>query len=149
MINIREVNLANDAAKIYTLNQIISPDETVETLISDLNNLRYGAAYVAENGDNIVGFISVAYPFWNQIGLIFHLSVSQEHRNNGIGTALTRHVVEVLRKENARFLSVRTAAWNNGALAFYNKLGFKPHAVFPDYFGDGNDMVWLHIDLRI
>lgn len=148
IILIREIDLDRDIAVLHELNQVISPNETVEDLRTDLVNLRQGQTFVAEDNGNALGFVSVAYPYWDKVALTFHFAVFPEHRNNGVGTALLTHVIDTVRSKNMRFLSIRTALWNNRALAFYGRLGLKPQSVFADYFGDGNDMVWLHIDLR-
>lgn len=147
-MRIRRAILDLDLEALHKLNQLISPDESIESLRNDLKNLRQGDVFVAEEDCCVLGFISVAYPFWNQVALTFHLVVLAEHRNCGIGTALIKHVIDTTKSSGIRFLTLRTAAWNKQALTFYQRIGFVSKAVFSEYFGEGNDMVWLQIDLR-
>jgi ribosomal protein S18 acetylase RimI-like enzyme len=81
--------------------------------------------------------------------MIDHLAVIEAHRRTGIGKKLIAFILGKAKELKARFVSVQTATWNTDSIAFYESLGFKKRAVFPEYLGEKNDMIWLDIDLRI
>jgi len=51
-------------------------------------------------------------------------------------------------KLSMRYVCVQTGLWNLGAINFYKRVGFSLRGVFPEYVGEGNDMIWLDIDIR-
>ena len=95
----------------------------------------------------IIGFISLSFPYWDRIALTHHLVISPEYRGLGFGTKLITTAIEFCKKSGMKKLTLRSALWNSRATDLYKKCGFIPRTVFADYFGDGNDMVWMDIDL--
>lgn len=81
------------------------------------------------------------------IAMKHHLVVSPEFRGCGFGTELIDTAIKFSQKSGMKKLTLRTALWNSRAIDLYKKCGFIPRAVFSDYFGDGNDMVWMDINL--
>jgi len=144
---VRKALLPNDFEAMLSLNGILSPDEDRAYFRNNVDKFK-GSFLVAEEREKIVGFASLSYPFWNQIGLILHLAVTEGERSKGMGSALINAVIDESKQAKLRFLTVRTASWNTRALIFYERCGFTRKAVFDDYFGDKNAMVWLQLDLR-
>lgn len=144
---IRSARLSEDLDQLFALNSILSPDEDRSYFLNEIETLK-GLVLVAEEQGRIFGFISLSYPFWNQIGLILHLVVSEDLRSKGIGRSLINAVLDEAKQRKLRFVTVRTASWNERAIRFYERCGFSQKARFEDYFGDGNTMIWLQRDIR-
>lgn len=53
------------------------------------------------------------------------ISVKPEYRQSGCGRALMEAVFELARKEGMSRVALDTMAFNTGAIAFYERLGFK------------------------
>lgn len=53
------------------------------------------------------------------------ISVRPEYRQNGCGRALMEAVFDLARKEGMSRVALDTMAFNTGAIAFYERLGFK------------------------
>lgn len=146
-MNLRKAVFPDDFESIIELNKVLSPDESRNCFERETERFK-GSFFVAEEGSRVTGFSSLSFPYWNQIGLIFHLIVVEAERSKGIGGALIDEIIQEAIQERLRFVTVRTPSWNSRALAFYKRKGFVQKAVFEDYYGDGNSMVWLHKDLR-
>jgi ribosomal protein S18 acetylase RimI-like enzyme len=146
-MNIRPAQFPEDFEDILKLNTLISPDEGKEYLLHEISKFK-GAFFVAIENGKIIGFTSLGYPYWNQIGLMFHLSVKESYRSQGVGSLLIKTVIDEAKKLKIRFVTVRTATWNTRAIKFYERNGFRQKATFESYFGDGNTMIWLDCDLR-
>ena len=95
-----------------------------------------GFVLVCELEGNVVGFVACEIspmpnlPFVqpmikSRIGTIV---VAQQHQRKGIGTALFRRVCEISQERGAVDIGLEVFAFNARAVAFYQKLGFKPFA---------------------
>ncbi|HED64418.1 MAG TPA: GNAT family N-acetyltransferase [Planctomycetes bacterium] len=92
----------------------------------------------------IVGFCAATHPYWNAIAMVDYLVVEESHRKRGVGRELLQSVEAELVRAGLRGVCVQTALWNEGAIRFYERLDYERLAVLPEYFGSGNDAVWLH-----
>ena len=82
----------------------------------------YSGTWIAEVDGQIVGLAGLLAN--GEEGRIEPVIVSSSCRNNGIGARLVRHLVEVAKKKNIRFLSIQPTARNEEALSLYVRLGF-------------------------
>jgi len=82
----------------------------------------YYGTWVAEADGEVVGLAGMLTN--GEEGRIEPVIVSSSYRNNGIGTRLVRHVSEVAKGKNIRFLSIQPTARNEKALSLYVRLGF-------------------------
>jgi ribosomal protein S18 acetylase RimI-like enzyme len=88
-----------------------------------LNNPRRQGIWVAEVDGLVVGIAGLLiHP--EEGGEVEPVVVSLPYRSRGIGSMLTKHVVEEARKAEVRFLSVRPTARNIRAISLYVRLGF-------------------------
>lgn len=88
-----------------------------------LNNPRRQGTWVAEVEGSVVGIAGLLiHP--EEEGEVEPVVVSLPYRGRGIGSMLTKRVVEEARKAGVRFLIVRPAARNIRALSLYFRLGF-------------------------
>ncbi len=97
---------------------------------------------IASNGD-VVGFCAASHPYWNAVAILDYLVVAKSLRNQGIGTQLVRTTEQSLLTAQLRRVCVQTNSWNQDAVRFYERLGYRTLARLPAYFDDENDLVWL------
>ena len=146
-INIRYFEMEQDFDKVFLLDRYINGERSREEVYQEIRNYS-GDIYIAEINKNIAGFVSLSHSFWNKVAMIDHLAVDENYRKQGIGKLLVHHVLKEAQKWNIRYVCVQTALWNIGAIDFYKRMGFCLRGIFPEYIGDGNDMVWLDKDIR-
>lgn len=87
--------------------------------------------YVAESAGNVVGYISFskgknewAGPYYE----IEHIVVAEKHRRQRLGRQLFNIVLEKAKRDKVN-ITAGTLARNQGALRFYQELGFKPLSI--------------------
>jgi len=74
---------------------------------------------------------------------ILTLAVRDEARGQGLGRALVVELLEQLRSDGARSVSLEVRSSNVAALALYASLGFTRAGVRPAYYRDGEDALVL------
>lgn len=99
--------------------------------------------YVARVGGHPAGFALV-----NRRGVVGSpylatLAVAAEHRGQGIGSRLVRHVEDVSRGE-AVHLFICVSSFNPRAQALYRRLGYVQVGELPDYFIAGASELLMH-----
>jgi ribosomal protein S18 acetylase RimI-like enzyme len=146
-LNIRMADLRTDFQDIAALDTELNGPREPALVREEYENYA-GSLFVGWIGPEIVGLTSLSPPFWDRVHMIDHLAVHAKWRGQGIGKRLTGFVIDEARRRACRILTVQTAQWNADAIRFYQAAGFTERIVFPDYIGDGNDMVWLDLDLR-
>lgn len=90
------------------------------------SNLNSAAGYVWEEGDRVVGNVSL-FPFQSQghrCYLIANVAVHPDHRSRGIGRALTSAGINFARSRNAQAIWLHVRADNGPAVHIYQSLGF-------------------------
>jgi len=146
-LQIRFYKPSSDFGKLLKLNSELNPDENEIIFRNDIENPK-ASVLVAEKENQILGFVSVSFPYWDRVAIIQHLIVIKEHRGQGIGSSLLQEVINSCKAENMKKGTVQTALWHLQAIKLYKSLGFIPTAVFPNYVGEGNDMVWMELNLQ-
>lgn len=77
--------------------------------------------FVAKLSNEIVGYIIAS----SRASEIVSIAVKQKYRRRGIGRALVRAAVDYLMAMNCREIKLHVRESNVGAIAFYEKCGFK------------------------
>jgi ribosomal-protein-alanine N-acetyltransferase len=80
-------------------------------------------------------------------GHIISVAVLQEYRNKGIGTKLIREALEEVRKESGKECYLEVRITNEGAIALYNRLGFKTTSTLHGYYKDGESAYTMAMSL--
>jgi ribosomal protein S18 acetylase RimI-like enzyme len=106
-------------------------DRMVEIL---LQQVVADTAFVARNGDRIVGFVTFgreSETFEQNIvrGQIHNIFVSEDHRGEGIGSDLLSAAEERLAAMGVDAVALQSMATNERARAFYRRHGYTPHRI--------------------
>lgn len=93
--------------------------------LDDLNGERaWSEAWVADDGDRIVGFAAASYLAWNRRVLLWHFYVDPARRGQGLGRRLIDAVDAYGRMAGARRLWLETSNLNVAGVEIYRRLGF-------------------------
>ncbi len=87
------------------------------------------------------------YIVLSQDGHIISMAVHPQHRRRGIGKQLVERALKILRSKNL-WAEVRKS--NQGAQAFYLKMGFQIIGEIPNYYGNEDALIvqWAPSSLR-
>ena len=86
---------------------------------------------VAERGDRLVGYVyaRIEERDWNQLldthGAVHDLWVEQQDRRSGVASALAGAAIKALTAKGAPRIVLHTAAANEAAQRFFERLGFR------------------------
>ena len=94
--------------------------------------------FVLETGGTVVAF-TIGHRPTHRRGSVVTLDVHPEHRRHGVGGMLLSRLIADLTNEGAREISLEVDVTNAGAIAFYERFGFRTVARLPGYYGCGRD----------
>jgi ribosomal protein S18 acetylase RimI-like enzyme len=97
---------------------IVHPRESLLPFVREVL-LREFEVWVAELGEELIGFLAVMAP--DQLG---HLYIAREHTGRGLGSRL----LELAKERLPAGIQLYTFQANTGALRFYERAGFVPVA---------------------
>jgi ribosomal protein S18 acetylase RimI-like enzyme len=80
--------------------------------------------FVAEEEDEILGFLDVRIQPWERLGWVYHLVVDRSHRRQGVGTALLQAGMDWAREQGLRSLMAQMSTKNYPAIRFVQRYGF-------------------------
>jgi [ribosomal protein S18]-alanine N-acetyltransferase len=104
-------------------------------------------AIVAESEGEIVGFC-LGYRAPHDIGRIITLDVRSDCRRSGLGRELLTSTILRLASAGARETVLEVDERNQGAIAFYEELGFRPRGRIPNYYGPGRPALKMAREVR-
>ena len=93
---------------------------------------------VLEDGARVVAF-AIGYRPERRRGSVLTLDVHPEFRTRGVGKRLLSEIVVSLVRDGAREITLEVDVRNRGAIAFYERFGFRTIATLSDYYGPGRD----------
>jgi ribosomal protein S18 acetylase RimI-like enzyme len=124
-ITIRRCGQQDAQAVLELWAQVRSEDASTPDSIDDVERLLAdspAALLVAEHGDEIVGALIAGWDGWR--GNMYRLAVSERHRREGVGIALTRAGEEYLLGCGARRITALVAFEDKVAGAFWESAGY-------------------------
>lgn len=117
-----------------------------------LKRYPHAAVYVAEDGDRIVGRLSVArdnHPASRHVADL-GVMVAAGHRRLGVGRALLEQAVAWAGESGVRKLELHVFPWNEPALRLYESFGFEREGLRRDHYRrDGEYVDAILMALRI
>ena len=79
-------------------------------------------SFVALENENLVGIILGGHD--GRRGYIYHLSVNENYRKNGIGSSLVKNCLEAFKQENISKVALLVFKYNEAGNSFWEKQGF-------------------------
>ena len=136
--------VAADATKIGAAEEIIFPDAWSESDISSVICTVGGIAYVATNGDELLGYIigRLIPPE----GEIYRIAVMPKYRRRGIAYRLLNYAVKTERGHGLECLFLEVRSKNIPARMLYRSYGFKEMGIRRGYYKNPEDdaIIMLH-----
>jgi ribosomal-protein-alanine N-acetyltransferase len=102
---------------------------------------------IAEQHHKIVGFVIDLKPF-EEIAKVLLLSVTEEHRRKGIGSALLKRFLDTMKMQNIKQVELEVRTSNSAAVGFYKKHGFDIVETIPKFYQNGEDAYTMKLVLR-
>ncbi len=93
---------------------------------------------LAEENGTLAGF-AIGYLSDGRIAHVVTLDVRPERRRGGLGKLLLEDLLARLARAGAREGRLEVSTENTGAIAFYEKLGFRARRRLSDYYAPGRD----------
>lgn len=122
-MDILEDNLTENEQKI-----VLSGFDKVDKAIANGSNTIKNFTFVVRNPD-FCGSLKARLS-WGNFHIV-EIFVDEKQRGQGIGTLLLNHAIDVAKKHNSSFISIKTC--NLEAKALYEKLGFILHDSMTGY----------------
>lgn len=101
--------------------------------------------FVAEKNGQILGYI-VGMRGFKKI-VLASIAVRPELRRRGIAAKLTRYLMEKITGK-VKKVELQVRVNNNGAIKFYEGMGFIRGKILPSYYKSGEDAVLYYKDLQ-
>ena len=79
-------------------------------------------SFVALENENLVGIILGGHD--GRRGYIYHLSVNENYRKNGIGSSLVKNCLEAFKQEKISKVALLVFKYNEAGNSFWEKQGF-------------------------
>jgi N-acetylglutamate synthase len=104
----------------------VSPNVTIRTAPSSLNERNPGLSFVAVDGQVVVATILSGHD--GRRGLIHHLAVAPAHRRHGLGRNLVSRSLAALRHDGIEKCHLLVFRENASGRAFWNRIGAEERA---------------------
>lgn len=121
----------DDAAMVAKMNSLFWGTNLNDDDPSIIENILDGTTYIAEFNNEIIGKIRLE----NIEGVvgIYGFGVLPEYRRNGYGAEILNMSLELLKKQNAKVITLQVETKNRNALNLYKSSGFEENYVM-DYY---------------
>ena len=107
---------SNEELKKNLIDMLENKDETI--LVIDYNGIIIGYAAISQYKNNVTNTI------W-----IEQIIIDNKYRNKGYGKELIKEISEFAKKNNCGRIELNCWSFNEDALKFYEKIGFKEQRV--------------------
>ncbi|MGR9044397.1 MAG: ribosomal protein S18-alanine N-acetyltransferase [Gammaproteobacteria bacterium] len=94
---------------------------------------------LAERGDTIVGYALLLYRRGTSLARLYSFAVLPEYRGSGIGAALLKQAEQRVKDYDCVYLRLEVRPDNLGAIALYNRLGYRQFDIKEDYYEDHSE----------
>ena len=124
-----------DIPFVYEIEKLSFPNPWHEsTFKGEIQNRHISFPYVIVHSQEkkVIGYII----FWQVKDevQINNIAIHPDFRRKGIGEAVMRKVLDLVRKEEAKFVFLEVRPSNAAAFSLYRKLGFKVLGIRKDYY---------------
>lgn len=98
-------------------------DRKVAAIHADLDNYPEGC-FVAEEGEEVIGFVTTHVNRSTGVGRILNLAVAGEHQGRGVGRALVSRALDYFEQQGLQYSQIETVTANERGQRFYPKMGY-------------------------
>ena len=119
-----------------------STDLLLNSILSD----EY-STFVAVSGKKVIGF-GIMMKNYDEAH-IMNVAVDSGYRRAGVGSAVMEALIDESRRWGIYDITLEVRASNAGAIALYEKYGFRTEGVRREYYSDNHEdalIMWLHLD---
>jgi ribosomal protein S18 acetylase RimI-like enzyme len=102
---------------------------------------------VAEDGDEIAGYLDMVIHRWNLTGWINNIVVATAYRRRGVGTALLRAADRWARRNGLHRILAETQTKNYPAICFYRKNAYKFCGFSDQYYTNQDIALFFALNL--
>jgi ribosomal-protein-alanine N-acetyltransferase len=104
-------------------------------------SISYPLVVVLKPGGRVIGYII----FWHvrEDVQINNVAFHPDFRGRGLGEALTRHVIDKVRKAGATFVTLEVRPSNTPAVSLYKKLGFEILGTRKNYYTNPDEDAYM------
>jgi GNAT superfamily N-acetyltransferase len=107
-----------------------------------LDDWRLGECFlVADDGDEVIGYLDMAVAKWSRTGWVNNLVVAAPYRRQGVGTALLRAAGRWAQDNDLQKIMAETQTKNYPAICFYQKNSYR--------FCGYNDQYYVNQDIAL
>ncbi len=121
----------DEAAIVARMDSIFFNMNLNENNPSIIENIINGTTYIVELNNEAIGKIRLENI--EGIGGIYGFGVLPDYRRNGYGKAILNITIELLKKQNAKIITLQVETKNSNALNLYKSCGFEENYVM-DYY---------------
>ena len=140
-MNYRLANI-NDVDSLYEIeSKYFSHPWTKEQFLYELSQNEFSKIVVAEENDNIVGFLVYWILFDN--AQICNICVIDECKKRGIASKLFDIAEEDFKKNECFTITLEVRVSNVPAISLYEKRGFTKVYIRKGYYNDGEDAYYM------
>lgn len=121
------------------------------TIVRDilLEHFEQGECFlVAEERNEIRGYLDASMDMWKRVAWINHLTVAQQHRRSGVGGALVRATMDWTHAHNLDTVMVETQTKNYPASSLFQKHGFAFCGFNDHYYSSRDIAIFFALTLR-
>jgi ribosomal-protein-alanine N-acetyltransferase len=136
---IRRVEVS-DANNVCAVEKACFHDPYPRAYLNDLIRAQQDHFFVAANGEEIVGYAVGSVS--GKAGHVVSVAVDPRHRRKRVGTALLSAVTAKLTAEGVKQIQLEVRKGNAGAIAFYERMGYRIISEIRHYYADAED-AWV------
>jgi [ribosomal protein S18]-alanine N-acetyltransferase len=138
----------DDLQSVMQINRVCLPENYTDMFFIDLHERFPETFIVAEEKDNLVGYIMCRIEVGlSNMGLgglirkghVVSLAVMPDARRTGVASALLRAAMEGMNYYKAKQIYLEVRVTNGGAVSLYKKLGLEISRTINGYYSDGED----------
>jgi [ribosomal protein S18]-alanine N-acetyltransferase len=101
---------------------------------------------VAEISGTIVGYMCTSIE--QKTGEIESIAVDPAFRRQGVASALMDYTFREMHTSGITTVELQVRTTNTGAIRFWQKLGFSPSGILPNFYDDGAEALQMKKSLR-
>ena len=124
-----------DLRSVCAIEKLSFPSPWQETIfLGEIHNIPISYPYVMvhKNDQSVIGYV-IYWKIREEVH-INNIAVHPDFRRKGIARYVLREILDKVKKEGVRFVTLEVRPSNKAALSLYRKLGFQAFGVRENYY---------------